>query len=217
MWQELIFNGVFISGEEKMKKILIVCFVVFLTISVFHIDSYAGADPFLGEITLFAGNFAPRGWAFCDGQLLQVNQYSALFSILGTTYGGDGRTTFGLPDLRGRVPVHAGTGPGLSPRRLGEQGGTERHTLSVAELPSHAHVLKGTSDIADTTSPEEAMLSAKVRTKSFNGAVPAPTPDLNMHSQSIVASGGSQAHYNMQPFLGVNYIIALTGTFPSRN
>jgi microcystin-dependent protein len=115
------------------------------------------SEPYVGEIRMFAGNFAPRGWAFCDGQLLAVAQNDALFSLLGTIYGGDGRTTFGLPDLRGRVPIHAGSGPGLSPRRLGEKGGQEDVTLSLNELPQHDHMLIGSNTDASTDEPAGLM------------------------------------------------------------
>ena len=111
------------------------------------------SEPFVGKIRMFAGNFAPRGWAFCDGQLLAVSQNDALFSLLGTIYGGDGRTTFGLPDLRGRIPIHAGTGPGLSPRSLGNKAGTEIETLTVNQIPSHTHSWQATSDDAQDRSP----------------------------------------------------------------
>lgn len=173
------------------------------------------AEPFLGEIRMFAGNFAPRGWALCDGQLLPISQYSSLFSILGTTYGGDGRTTFALPDLRGRVPVHAGdsTGPGLTRRYWGNKGGTETETLTVNQIPSHSHTLFASSEGADQVSPEDGTLAAKVRTKNYN----AEEPDVNMRAESIENTGGGQAHNNMPPFACVNFIISLQGTFPSRN
>ena len=170
-------------------------------------------DPFIGEIIMFAGNFAPRGWAFCDGQLLSISTNTALFSILGTTYGGDGRSTFGLPDLRGRVSVHPGQGPGLSSRRLGEKAGRETVTLSVAQLPAHNHPQNATSSNAETGSPTNGLL----------GTFPGPaydsdgTADTQMKSTSIGDTGGGQDHDNMQPYQCVNYIIALQGIFPSRN
>lgn len=198
----------------------------------------ASPDPLLGSISMFGGNFAPRGWAFCDGQLLPISSNSALFSILGTTYGGDGRTTFALPDLRGRVPIHPGTGPGLSNRRLGERGGVESVTLSEAQLPAHSHTasadvdgsfsLPVSSDPGDATTPDGNVLAAQ---ESVRGNVPIPpiysttaTPDGSMAitgsptgAVTVDDTGGSGAHTNVQPYLGVNYIIALQGLFPSRS
>jgi microcystin-dependent protein len=171
------------------------------------------SEPFVGEIRMFAGNFAPRGWAFCDGQLLAVSQNDALFSLLGTIYGGDGRTTFGLPDLRGRIPIHAGTGPGLSPRRLGAKGGAENVTLTVNQLPSHGHPMQATQSAANERNPD--------------GRVPAQAPladlwstrsqDVNMASGAITNVGGSRSHTNLMPFLCINFIIALFGIYPSRH
>ncbi len=170
------------------------------------------SEPFVGEIRMFAGNFAPRGWAFCDGQLLAVSQNDALFSLLGTIYGGDGRTTFGLPDLRGRVPIHAGSGPGLSPRRLGAKSGAENVTLTVNQLPSHTHAMQ--AQTAPANSPEA------------QGAAPATTtlvdlyfqvsPTESLSSQAITNVGGSRSHTNLQPFLCINFIVALVGIYPSR-
>ena len=171
----------------------------------------ASADPFIGEIKMFAGNFAPRNWAFCDGQLLPISQYSALFSILGTTYGGDGRTTFGLPDLRGRVPLNPGSGPGLTPRSLGQKGGSESVALSVPQLPAHTHQARASSETPDTPSPEGAVPAEKVRTHLYTSA----TADVNMGSTAIASTGSGQAHDNMPPFLGIRYIICIQGIFPS--
>ncbi|NNF56787.1 MAG: phage tail protein [Rhodothermaceae bacterium] len=154
---------------------------------------------------LFAGNFAPRGWAFCDGQLLAISQYTALFSILGTTYGGDGRTTFGLPDLRGRVPIGPGTGPGLSNRPLGARGGAEQVTLSVTQLASHAHITQKSSDEPAGAGTGNYPLQ---RVLDDDLVVPGATTDT---------TGGGQPHENMPPFLAVYYCIALQGIFPSRN
>jgi microcystin-dependent protein len=185
-------------------------------------------DPFIGEIVLFAGNFAPRSWALCDGQLLAINSHSALFSILGTTYGGDGRTTFALPDLRGRTPVHPGHGPGLSDYDLGERGGTERVTLTVAQMPSHSHIASSSSKLYgqsapgddDTIGPGVALASGS-GTSSEVYTSSAPNTEMNVNSvlttTTILNNGGSQYHTNIQPFLGINYIIALQGIFPSRN
>lgn len=171
------------------------------------------SEPFVGEIRMFAGNFAPRGWAFCDGQLLAVSQNDALFSLLGTIYGGDGRTTFGLPDLRGRVPIHAGTGPGLSPRRLGSKGGAEKVTLTVNQLPSHTHTMRADSGAANRASPQDNLLAqAGLDTYRAIGV-----PDVNMSNESIQNTGGSRSHTNLAPFLCVHFIIALFGIYPSRH
>jgi len=170
-------------------------------------------DPFIGQLMLFAGNFAPRGWALCDGQLLSIAQNTALFSILGTTYGGDGRVTFGLPDLRGRVPVHAGQGPGLSFYTLGQQSGTETVSLSILEIPVHSHTFAPgcSSDPPNSQSPANNVLA--------NSDLQAFSSDVNasMRSASSSTAGGSQAHSNLQPYTCLNYCIALEGIFPSRN
>lgn len=171
-------------------------------------------DPFLGEIILFAGNFAPRGWAFCDGQLLPISQYSALFSILGTTYGGDGRTTFALPDLRGRVPIHQGRGPGLSDYRLGAKGGQEHVTLTTNQIPSHSHGVNAVSATGNDASPQNNYLA---NTTGLDREYSNSTPDIRMSANMISNTGGGQSHENRQPFLALNYIIALQGVFPSRS
>lgn len=170
------------------------------------------SEPFVGEVRMFAGNFAPRGWAFCDGQLLAVSQNDALFSLLGTIYGGDGRTTFGLPDLRGRIPIHAGSGPGLSPRRLGAKGGAENVTLTVNQMPSHTHPMQASTAIGVDSNPTGRLLAQSISTDLY-------TEDFspaNMNSASITNLGGSRSHTNLQPFLCINYIIALFGIYPSR-
>lgn len=170
------------------------------------------SEPFVGEIRMFAGNFAPRGWAFCDGQLLAVSQNDALFSLLGTIYGGDGRTTFGLPDLRGRIPLHAGDGPGLSPRRLGSKEGAEQVTLTVNQLPSHTHPLQATQATADNRQPvghAPATSTGQVYSEIFDSQ--------QMNASSITNVGGSQSHTNIMPFLCVHFIIALFGIYPSRH
>jgi microcystin-dependent protein len=172
-------------------------------------------EPFLAEIKLFAGNFAPRGWAFCDGQLLPINQNQALFSLLGTMYGGDGRTTFALPDLRGRVPVHPGNGPGLSPYSIGQMGGAETVTLTVQQLPAHSHSLNANAQNGDTSDPPGSSLAdTKGSDKDYmkSGVV-----NTEMSPNSIGATGGGQAHENRQPYLAVSYIIALQGIYPSRS
>ena len=174
------------------------------------------SEPFVGEIRMFAGNYAPQGWAFCDGQLLAVSQNEALFSLLGTIYGGDGRTTFGLPDLRGRTPIHAGAGPGLSSRNLGTKGGAEKVTVTTNQLPSHTHAPQATVAAASDRQP--------LPNKMFAGSlVDAYTSEgtsgslVNFASAAVANTGGSQAHSNIQPFLCVNFIIALFGIYPSRN
>jgi len=173
------------------------------------------SDPFIAQITMFGGNFAPRGWAFCNGQLLPIAQNTALFSIVGTTYGGDGRTTFGLPDLRGRVPMHAGTGPGLTPHQLGQKSGSESVVLTASQLPSHNHAANcvapggNSSDAANNFWADDAGVSS--------GTYHSGPPTATMNAGAIGSSGGGQPHDNMQPYQVVNFIIALQGIFPSRN
>ena len=179
-------------------------------------------EPFIGLIKMFGGNFAPRGWAFCDGQLLQVSSNTALFSILGTVYGGDGRVTFGLPDMRDRAPMHAGTGPGLMQRRLGEKAGTDNVTLSVATMPGHTHQLSAHAVPADT---DKDVPSATTSLGALTtGAL---IPDLygadtgalvDMANEALLATtGAGAAHENRQPFQKIHFIIALTGVFPTPN
>ena len=176
-------------------------------------------DPFLGQIMLFGGNFAPRGWAFCEGQLLPINSNQALFSILGTTYGGDGRTTFGLPDLRGRVAIHPGRGPGLSDKRLGQKGGAEEHTLRANEIPQHDHPAQFRlgQAMADSKDGNGKSLSVNTGYGTFTNQAPDSNKKLANGSVVVGPAGGNQAHNNMQPYLAVNYIIALQGIFPSRS
>jgi len=173
-------------------------------------------EQFIGQIMMFGGNFAPRNWALCDGQLLPIAQHQALFSILGTTYGGDGRTTFGLPDLRGRAPIHAGQGPGLSPYRLGGKGGVETVTLTQSQMPNHTHTasLAASAPVARGTNS-----TTPVGSYVADGGVYATAKNTTMAPDSVAltATGGSQAHENRSPFLVVNYIIALEGVFPPRN
>lgn len=172
------------------------------------------SEPFVGEIRMFAGNFAPRGWAFCDGQLLAVSQNDALFSLLGTIYGGDGRTTFGLPDLRGRIPIHAGDGPDLSPRRLGSKGGAEAVTVSANELPSHSHdPFQASTDRGNEANPGGNLLAESPQISMY---IEDP-PSVDLDTSSITAVGGSQPHTNLMPFLCVHFIIALFGIYPSRH
>lgn len=172
------------------------------------------SEPYLGEIRMAGFNFAPRGWALCNGQLVSIAQNSALFALLGTTYGGDGQTTFALPDLRGRVPIHWGTGPGLTNRVQGEVSGTETCTLIANQMPAHNHLINAQSAAGTTTSPSGAYLAGQPR----GGAMMyASTPDSNLSASALSVAGGNQPHNNMQPYLAVTFIIALNGIFPSRN
>lgn len=171
------------------------------------------SEPFVGEIKMFAGNFAPRSYAFCDGQLLAIAQNQALFSLLGTTYGGDGRTSFALPDLRGRVPMHLGTGPGLSPRPIGARFGAETVTLSGAQLPSHRHA-SASGNAASAGTPAGNLLADTGAANIYSNA----PPDTVLDAQTdLAAAGGSQPHANLMPFQCVSFIIALFGIFPSRS
>ena len=171
------------------------------------------SEPFIAEIRIFAGNFAPRSWAFCNGQLLPVSQNTALFSLIGTTYGGDGRSTTALPNLQGRAAMHPGRGPGLTSKRLGQRGGTEMVTLSEAQMPSHTHTVSGQTGISNSNDP-----AGKVWSRPFGGPVAYNTGTLvSMAEQATNNTGGSQPHNNMQPFLAMNFIIALQGLYPSRS
>ena len=171
-------------------------------------------QPFIGEIRMFAGTFAPRGYALCDGQLLAIAQNNALFSLFGTTYGGDGRTTFGLPDLRGRVPIRMGQGPGLTQRRLGQKGGTETVTPNVNQLALHSHPLQATKTAGQQSSPAGAVLAQS--SVDIYVANPPALSLSNLDAKAITNAGGNQAHDNIAPFLCINFIVALTGVFPSR-
>lgn len=199
-------------------------------------------DPFIAQIIMFGGNFAPRGWAFCNGQLMAISSNNALFSLIGTTYGGDGRSTFALPDLRGRAPIHAGTGPGLTTRPLGYRSGTETVTLTPNQMPQHTHLASATNQAVSQLklSPKTGTSQSPIANGSI-GAVGAPpkssnsalifndddepsviqngmSVQTNVNTQvTLYNSGGSQWHNNMQPYLAVNYIIALYGTYPSRS
>jgi microcystin-dependent protein len=167
------------------------------------------AEPFLSEIRLMSFVFAPKGWALCNGQLLPINQNQALFSLLGTTFGGDGRVNFALPDLRGRVPMHVGSG-----HILGERGGEQAHTLSIAELPTHTHIGRASGNPATGNTPTSSLALAQ----SVGSTLYSPPGNLTaMESGAVTSIGGSQAHLNMQPFLTLSFCIALQGIFPSPN
>lgn len=165
------------------------------------------AEPFLSEIRMMSFVFAPKGWALCNGQLLPINQNQALFSLLGTTFGGDGRVNFALPDLRGRTPIHAGSG-----HTLGERGGEQAHTLSISELPTHTHVANATSSKQDSLVPTNGFLAETAPSEFYSGS-----PQAAMNAGTVTNTGGSQAHLNMQPFLTISFCIALQGIFPSPN
>lgn len=173
------------------------------------------SEPFIAEIRIFAGNFAPRGWAFCDGQLLPVSQNTALFSLIGTTYGGDGRTTTALPDLQGRAPMQPGRGPGLTARRLGERGGVETVTLTEAQMPNHSHTLRAAADVGDLNAPAPTRSLARSG-GGFLYQQDAGNP-VALSPAASHSNGGSQPHDNMQPYLTMNFIIALQGLYPSRS
>jgi microcystin-dependent protein len=171
------------------------------------------SDQFLAEVRLFPTNFAPTGWAFCNGQLLPISQNTALFSLLGTFYGGDGKSTFALPDLQGAVPMQPGQGNGLSLRDLGEQSGVETVTLLQSEIPVHTHSMAAdTIDLADTSTPNPGAVYAL----SAGGTLYQTSSNTDMSPQTLSVAGGSLPHNNMQPYLTLNYCIALQGIFPQR-
>ena len=170
-------------------------------------------QPFVGEIRMFGGNFAPAGWAFCDGTQLPISENDILFQLIGTTYGGDGEQTFNLPDLRGRLPLHQGTSPGTGTTyTLGEQAGAESVTLTVQQIPQHNHALMATTAIGTQVNPGGNLLA--------NSQGPQPyiqeNPDNSLNAQTLAPVGGNQPHENMQPFLGINFIISLFGLYPSQ-
>ncbi len=173
------------------------------------------SEPFIAEIRIFAGNFAPRGWAFCNGQLLPIAQNTALFSLIGTTYGGDGRTTTALPNLQGRAPMHPGRGPGLTARRLGQRGGTETVTLTDAQLPNHTHTARVSLDAATFGSPNNTRVIGRGSGR-FDAYYSGTGTQVDMQSNSLSETGGDQPHSNLQPFLAMTFIIALVGLYPSR-
>jgi|HubBroStandDraft_3_1064219.scaffolds.fasta_scaffold42074_3 microcystin-dependent protein len=170
------------------------------------------SEPFVGEIRMFGFNFPPQGWAFCDGQLLSISQNAALFSLLGTTYGGDGESNFALPDLRSRVPVSQGQGEGLSSYAEGQAGGTETVTLAAAQMPAHTHAVSASSSPAASERPAGRVL-ARSPDHSY---IPEPDTDTVMNAKMIGETGNSQPHDNIQPYLALNFCIALQGVFPAR-
>ncbi|MBL9133493.1 MAG: phage tail protein [Verrucomicrobiaceae bacterium] len=170
--------------------------------------------PYVGEIRIFAGNFAPAGWQFCDGTLLPISENETLFNLIGTTYGGDGQNTFAVPDLRGRLPIHQGQGPGLSTNRvIGETGGVEEVTLSINQIPSHTHPMLASNNTAGGTSPAGMVFGAgtEVTVTAFGSDAPLTT----LSPAAVTSVGGSQPHENLQPYLCVNFIISLFGIYPS--
>ena len=194
-----------------MKKLLLALALVLVT------HGLMAQEAFTGEIRMIAGNYAPRNWNFCEGQLLPIAQHQALYSLLGTTYGGDGRTTFALPDLRGRVPVHAGQGPGLSRRTLGERNGTEINTLTINNLPTHNHQATVTNPVYadeatsdDPTGQYHAVSGENMYSNTTNA-------EGGTQTVTVENAGNGQGINNMQPYLGVNFIICLDGVYPPRN
>ncbi len=170
------------------------------------------ADPFLGEIKMFAGNFAPRSYALANGQLLSINQNQALFSLFGTIYGGDGRTTFALPELRSRLPIHRGQGPGLSNRKLGSKSGVENVTVNLNELATHTHPMQASTDVANSPNPASNVTGRPTSVDLYINEAPSAA----MATQAITAVGGGRSHGNVQPFQCINFIIALFGIYPSK-
>lgn len=174
--------------------------------------AHAQSNSYVGQIMIVAFNFAPVGWATCDGQIMSISENVALFTLLGTTYGGDGQTTFALPDLRGRMPIGFGQGPGLEPYYLGQTGGVESVTLLLSQIPAHTHTAMGAASTANTGSPNNAYW-ATPRALLYSAAA----PDTPMNAGALATTGGGQPHENRKPFLVMNYLIALQGVYPARN
>src|SRR5688572_17160897 len=170
------------------------------------------AQPFVGEIRIFAGNFAPNGWMFCEGQTLPISENEVLFQLIGTTYGGDGEETFNLPNLASRVPIHMGTGPDGTTYQLGEMAGTEQETLTVQQIAQHTHPFTVSQDAATTNNPVGSVIGTGTNIKLFLQ----DAPNQSMNASSVTPAGGSQPHENTQPFLCINFIISLFGVFPSQ-
>jgi microcystin-dependent protein len=194
-----------------MKKTILTFFAIWTFLCS---DSIYSQDPYIGEIKLVGFYFAPSGWALCHGQLLPIIQYQALFSLLGTTYGGDGQTTFALPDLRGRVPMSYGQGPGLTDRTQGEYAGTETNTLQVSQIPSHNHSVNAVTTDGNQNVPTSSL---PANTKALDKEYSSATANTTMSATMIGNTGGGQPVNNMQPYLVLNYIIALEGIYPSRD
>jgi microcystin-dependent protein len=173
-------------------------------------------QPYVGEIRMFAGNFNPNGWAFCDGRSLPIAENEVLFQLIGTTYGGDGEENFNVPNLQSRIPIHMGSGPDGTTYTIGEMAGTEAETLTVQQIPSHSHLPMGRSNPASQTSPAGAVLANATSSTTGILTYSADTPFVPMNNQSIAPAGGSQPHENTQPFLCINFIISLFGIFPSQ-
>ncbi len=211
----MICNARKIRNRFRISGILGVLAVVFLFATV-AVNAQTAIN-YLGEIKMFAGNFAPTGWAFCNGQLLPINQNQALFSLLGTTYGGDGVTTFALPDLRGRVPMHFGSGPGLTSRVIGDKGGQETVTLTMAQIPAHTHSAVANVDTTVATSdrPQSSLAGRNASATPSYGKTANGTAAST--AVTVAPAGGGQPHPTMPPFECVNFIIALQGIFPSQN
>lgn len=169
------------------------------------------SQPYVGEIRMFGGNFPPAGWAFCNGQLMPISENDVLFNLIGTTYGGDGQETFALPNLQSRVPIHMGTGPGLSSYVIGEMAGVEQVTLTSQQIPSHTHPLLASTNLANSNTPSNNVLA-----QADIDMYVLDVPDINMNANSVQALGGSQPHDNMAPFMTISFIISLYGIYPSQ-
>ena len=191
----------------------VLAFVVAMIVATSSPSVFAQSEPFIGQLALVPYNFAPKGWALCNGQILSIAQNTALFSLLGTTYGGNGTTTFALPDLRGRVPISSGQGPGLSNYALGQTGGAETQTLTLGQIPAHTHALIADTSVGTSERPNGAIPARDAAGVPHYGTHPTGT----MSSSGIQSSGGSQPHDTMQPYVTLNWIIALQGVFPSQN
>jgi len=170
------------------------------------------SSPFVGEIRMFGGNFAPAGWAFCNGQTMSIAENDVLFALIGTTYGGDGQQTFNLPDLRGRLPMHMGTGSGLTPRTIGEMGGVETVTLTTPQIPSHNHAPMAASGGGNQTTPQNGLWAGAAASRYSSSA-----PNLAMNNTLVGGAGGNQPHDNLMPYLAISFIISLFGVFPTQN
>ena len=172
------------------------------------------SQPFVGEIRMFGGNFAPAGWAFCDGQVMPISENDTMFNLIGTTYGGDGQETFGLPDLQGRVPMHAGQGPGITQNyQIAEKGGLETVTLTSNQIPVHNHAVLASTDFGQSPQPQGALFAQPTTGTMYA----AGSPLVNLNANTLSTAGGSQPHENMQPYLTVSFIISLFGNFPTQN